>query len=288
MTGPQAVNREDDLAFAKNFIRDIPPVTRVLFFGTLLCTSLQQFGLLPVGLFVLDWRSIVYKFAIWTPFFSMFHAGAPGFHFLMSLYFLYTYSRQVESNSFFGRTAAYAWMLAICMMVIIPLAFVFGFYLAGPALLMAIMHMWGRNAGDTRVTLYGIVPIPAKYLSLAVLGLNTVLSGSPSMADVAGILAGQLYYFLDSVFPHLEQGCVVIAVPGWFERLVGVIEDSGGRALGLNSIAGGGTQQTTGTARTTGTYTTVGRGSAATGDRRQGPQPRARHQWGSGRTLGSS
>ncbi len=290
MSGPQAVNREDETAFVKNFIRDIPPVTRVLFFGTLLCTALSLGGILPTSLFIINWQAIAYRFAIWIPFLSPLHAGAAGFQFLIHLYFMYTYSKQVENNQFFGHSAAYSWMLVVCLGVITLMGFIFGFPFAGPALLISIMHLWGRAAGDTRVTLYGIVPIPAKFLSLAVVGLNTVLNGKLSMADVSGLLAGQVYYFLDTVYPTLPNGRNVIFVPMWFERIVTYLEDAGGRALGLGVTNTSVTGPSSG-----GTYSSAPRGSAS-GDRRPGltrAQPRAgsssgRYNWGTGRTLGSS
>lgn len=294
MSGPQAVNQEDETAFVKNFIRDIPPVTRVIFFGTLICTTLSLGGLIPVTLFILDWEAITSRFAIWIPLLSPLHAGAAGFQFLIHLYFMYTYSKQVENNQFFGRSAAYAWMLVICLSVITPLGFLLSFPIAGPAMLISIMHLWGRAAGETRVTLYGIVPIPAKFLSLAVVGLNTVLSGKLSMADLSGLLAGQVYYFLDSVYPTLENGRNVIFVPVWFERFVTYLENAGGRLLnlGVNNTPVSGPRSG---GSVGGSFSTVPRGSAS-GDRRPGftsAQPRAsassgRYNWGSGRTLGSS
>lgn len=280
------VNRESETSFATNFLRDVPPVTRVLVFGTLLLTFGSLAEVLPVSLFVIDWKQIVYKFRIWVPFLTGLHAGTAGFPFLFHLYFLYTYSRQLETNTFFGHTANYAWMLAICQTVIVALAPLMGYFIAGPALLMAIMHVWGRHAGDVTVSLYGIVPIPAKYLSLAFCAINAVLSGKIDFADVAGILAGQLFYFLDTVFPTLPQGRVVISAPAWFERGVNFIEDAGSRALGLVAS----NTQVSGP-RPSGPSTMAPRGNAF-GARSAGvTRPTSRgttHTWGSGRTLGSS
>lgn len=289
MTTPQAVNREDETAFVKNFIRDIPPVTRVLFFGTLFFTSLSLMGVLGFHHFFLDFHNLTKRFAVWTLFLSPLHAGESGFPFLMHLYFLYTYSKQVEANNFFGRASAYAWMCTVCLLVITPMALLLGFGLAGPALLMSIMHIWGRHAGEAVVTLYGIVPVPAKYLSLAIIGLKGILNGGVPIGDICGLLAGQLYYFMDSVYPNLPNGRAIIFVPGWFERLIGVLQDAGDRALGGtgNSAPPPGSRS-----RPAGGISTAPSGSAA-GGRRPAftqPEPRvaARHNWGSGRTLGTS
>lgn len=276
----QPVNRENETSFLTNFIRDIPPVTRVLVLGCLLLTFGNMVNVLPSELFILDWGGIISNFRIWTPFLSPFHAGTSGFGFLLHLYFMYTYSRQLEANTFFSRSAPYAWMLCICQLCICLLAPVLQFYLAGPAILIAIIHVWGRHAGDLNVKLYGILTIPAKYLSLAFCVIGTVLSGRIDTSNIAGILAGQLYYFLDSVYPRLPQGRTVISVPAWFERSVSYIEDVGGRAVGLAGTA----RQISGPQG----RSAVAPAGNATGARNMGiTRPTARHVWGSGKTLGS-
>eukprot|EP00171_Calliarthron_tuberculosum_P009967 IDg9967t1 len=160
--------------------------------------------------------------------------------------------------------------------------------LAGPALLMAIMHVWGRNAGELNVKLYGVISIPAKYIALAMCAISTVLNGKLDTSDIAGILAGQLYYFFDSVFPGLPQGRRVIFVPLWFERGIDYIGDVGNRALGIGST----NRQMSGGSRPTsngnGSVSTAPSGSSfgarSTGVTQPAARP-ARHVWGSGRTL---
>lgn len=276
--GPQNVQNEDSNAVS-SFIRDIPPVTRVLLFGTFFATFLSLTKMIPIMPFVIDWQMIIYKFQIWRPFLTIFHAGQLGFGFLIHLYFIYSYSRQLEQNIFFGRAANYCWMLAICLAVILALAVPFGYPFAGPGLMMAIIHVWGRHAENVKISLYGIFQIPAKYLSIAIVVINSALSGGVNMGDVAGVLAGHTYYWLDSIFPHMPQGRNVIVVPGWFERLIGVIEDTGSQAVARMSGE---------PATPSGSSATAPRGSA-TGSRSAGvTRPTVRHTWGSGRTLGSS
>lgn len=138
--------------------------------------------------------------------------------------------------------------------------------------------------------MYGFIKIPAKYLSLAMLALDVIISGGVNYSDVLGLLGGHLYYFLDSVFPAMPDGKLVISVPFWFERLVHRIQNGLGSLTGLQR---GPPDMPPGDGGRTSSMSGVqgqARGGARTSGARPGftvPSMRAGHQWGSGNALGS-
>lgn len=275
---PQTDQNEDWSAVAR-FFGDIPPVTRTLLIGTFLATFLSAKGFISIQLFIIDWHAIIYRFQIWRMFLTVFHAGGLGFGFLMHIYFIYIYSRQLERNIFCGRISNYCWMLTICLGMILALQVPLGHFLAGPSLVVAMIHVWGRHAGPAKVSLYGVLEIPAKYLSIAMVFLSYAMGVHMFMGNLAGLLAGHSYYWLDSIYPLTPGGRNVIVVPDWFERLIGFIQNAGETAIARASGN---------PATTSGSSTTAPNGSA-TGSRSAGiTRPTVRHTWGSGRTLGSS
>ncbi|VDP36394.1 unnamed protein product [Echinostoma caproni] len=99
-----------------DFFNNIPLVTRYWFSGTILFSLLGRLGLIDPMNMILLWSS-GYKFQIWRPITALlFYPVNPqtGFHFLINLYFLYSYSSRLESGMFFGRTADYVFLMSFC------------------------------------------------------------------------------------------------------------------------------------------------------------------------------
>lgn len=292
MPGPSGdVNGTGDFDF-KAFFNDIPPVTRTIFMTMFTCTLLSGLGVLPVNLFLLEWYPITSKFQIWRLLFTFFHLGRLGLAFLIRMYFLYTYSQQLEIGTFFGRPANYAWFLTLISAFVIAISTVLNTYINGGAWLIAIIHLWGRHADNVTVTMYGFIQIPAKYLSLTMLVLDVIITGGVSTADGLGLLGGQLYYILDSVYPAMPDGKQLIFVPMWFENFIHQLS----QALSSATSLGSGPQMSQ-------SYSTSGRGnrtSTAAGRPQTGatssgvrsgftvPSVRGGYTWGRGNTLGSS
>lgn len=298
MSGPTGnVRGTGDFDF-RAFFMDIPPVTRTLFVTIFGFTLLSGLGILPTSLFVLQWYYVIRKLQIWRILFTFFHMGRLGLAFLIRMYFLFTYSKQLEIGVFFGRPANYAWFLSIVCATALCLSAIIPSYINGGGLLIAIIHLWGRHATNVTVALYGFIQIPAKYLSLALLALDIIISGGVSQADIYGLLGGHLYYFLDSVYPMMPQGKQLIFVPLWFERFIDQLQASLGSITGLHSNPPPPTNPRNSSARRgfgpvssqPSTQPNAGTSSSwssrlSSASMRPG---QSRHNWGSGHTLGSS
>lgn len=218
--------------------------------------------------------------------------------FLIKMYFLFTYSQQLERGVFFGRPANYAWFLTVVAAFVMTCTLLVPSYINGGAFLLAIIHLWGRHADNVTVSLYGFIKIPAKYFSLALLCLDIVIKGGFSSADALGLVGGHLYYFLDSVYPSMPQGKNLIFVPLWFERLIDQIQNKLGSWTGLQRVSpvmeSGSSSRGFGSSgqnsRIRGVSGSTSGGATTSGARSGFTRPnfRSGHQWGSGQTLGSS
>lgn len=299
MPGPSGNVRDiGDFDF-RSFIMDIPPVTRTIFIAMFSCTLLSGLQVLPPALFLLEWTEVFRKFQIWRMFFTFCHLGRLGLTFLIRMYFLFTYSKQLEIGTFFGRPANYAWFLALVSTFVLAMTALIPSYVNGGALLIAIIHLWGRHAVNLTVTMYGFIQIPAKYLSLAMLCLDIIINGGISSADAFGLLGGHLYYFLDSVYPFMRGGKRLIFVPIWFERFIDQVQaflasvtglrsgppppSNYGRGPSGRSSTGFQSRTSNPSGRTAGDATASGWRSGFTA-----PSLRTGHNWGSGHALGST
>lgn len=302
MSGPTGNVRDNGDFDFRSFFMDIPPVTRTLFVTMFMFTLFSGLGVIPSWLFILYWPIVIRKLQIWRMFFTFCHLGRLGLAFLIRMYFLYTYSKQLEIGVFFGRPANYAWFLSVVSAIVLGLSAIVPSYVNGEAFLIAIIHLWGRHATSVTVTMYGFIQIPAKYLSLTLLALDLIITGGISPSNIYGLLGGHLYYFLDSVYPAMPEGKQLIFVPLWFERFIDQVQAFLGSVTGLRSnppvqtnAGSGGSRGSSGGSwsRTASASGPQNRGASSSGWRSGLTAPslrpgQSRHNWGTGHTLGSS
>jgi Derlin-2/3 len=132
----------------------------------------------------------------------------------------FRYGVQLETNVYAGRGADYAWFLLSTMAILLASTALLPAVLLGPSLIMALVYVWSRANATARVSFFGLFAVEGFYLPFALLAW-TLLSGGDAIADVRGILAGHVYYFLSSVWPRqggpklLETPQVVRAATAW-------------------------------------------------------------------------
>ncbi|KAH8865368.1 Derlin-1 [Schistosoma japonicum] len=101
---------------------NIPFVTRYWFSGTILFSLLGKLNIIDPMRMILLWNRMYSNFEIWRPITALlFYPVSPstGFHFLINLYFLYSYSSRLENGMFLGRTADYVFMFLFTWLVLV-------------------------------------------------------------------------------------------------------------------------------------------------------------------------
>ena len=293
----------------KDWLISIPPVTRFLFISSILLTASVYLFSLGSWAYVIEWSPIIYRFQFLRLIGTFLFAYEHGLGLLIHFYFLYQYSKQIEMSVFYGKLDEYSWMLLI---VCSSMLFLSGitpdrfflmqgvfqkFPLYASALVLSIVHVWGMNNRDTTVSLYGMIQIPAKYLSLVMLGLEFAMNkGVVLVPSIQGILAGHFYYFMRHEYPLMENGSDVLQMPARWSEITSGIHDKLNGLVGLNPVdvsssQGGG--QSSSFATSAGTFTQMGSARQGSSSFQSGnTAPRSRfgggYKWGKGRTLGSS
>ncbi|KAK2439795.1 derlin-1.1 [Trifolium repens] len=88
----------------------------------------------------------------------------------------------------------------------------------GISLVSMIVYVWSREFPNEIINIYDLVSLKSFYLPWAMLALD-LLFGNPIMADILGIVAGHLYYFLTVLHP-LAGGNFKFKTPLLVHKLV--------------------------------------------------------------------
>ncbi|KJH52946.1 ribosomal protein S21e [Dictyocaulus viviparus] len=214
----------------------VPIVTRYWFAVSVVVPLLGRFGLINPLWMYLDWDLVVYHFqaSLWRPITALiFYPVTPqtGFHWLLMLYFLYNYSKNLETGTFSGRPADYLYMLIFNWLVCAGISMAAGVYFLLEPMVLSVLYVWCQLNKDTIVsfwfgTTFKVLVlqrlclllqitsnyIAAIYLPWILCAFNAILRGG-GMNELLGILVGHTYYFLAFDYPLQHGGMSFLQTP---------------------------------------------------------------------------
>ncbi|BGP16739.1 hypothetical protein JCM10213_009156 [Rhodosporidiobolus nylandii] len=288
-------------------IRKIPPFTRYTVVGVVGATLPCLLHLVsPYSLAFIPHR-IAANWEIQrlvTPFLY----GGGGLPLVFNLIMLYRSLNELETGHFGGRLAEMTWAFVLVCGGIIglntPLRTPFLFN----PFLMAITHLWAQASPTNRVSLYGILTLPAVYFPFALLGMD-LLNGGPMavVTSATGIVAAHAYYFLSVILPRQNGGrqnptvASLLNPPAFLigqlgngaaappSHASGFRSFGGGQRLGgssggsrLGGLFGGGSGESSAPTAS------AGSGRAGSSGVRQAGEQSGGHSWGRGNRLGGT
>ena len=180
-----------------------PPITRTLLAAAVATTVACQAGAVSPQDLHFDWRLLLAG-QVWRAATCFIFMGATfDLGLLMRLYLLWSYSKRLEEGSFFGRTADFAWFVALGGGFLLALAAVPGWlelHFMAESLSFMFIQLWARRNEAARMVIMGVLEVRAPYLPW-VLMLFSISLGAEAGEAFAGILTGHTYYFLEDVMP---------------------------------------------------------------------------------------
>jgi len=246
-----------------DWFKGLPTFTRFWFGLTVGTSLLGKFGLLHPRNLVLLYEPFVQKFQIWRAATALFYyplSPQTGFHFLINLYFLYSYSLRLETGVFDGRPADYFFMLIFNWIISIIVALLADIMLLMDPMVLSILYIWCQLNKDVIVSFWFGTHFKAMYLPWVLLVFNMLVAGGGLM-ELVGIFIGHLYYFLVFKYPQDFGGPALLTTPGFLYSLFPNRRNGAG-GFGQPPAAGGG----------------AGGGGGGGGGQR--------HNWGAGHHLG--
>lgn len=210
-----------------DWYKTIPQITRYWFTAATVIPLLGRFGFLSPGLMYLDWNLFFNKLQIWRPLTALFYypvTPQTGFHWLLMCYFLYTYSKELESSHFDGHPADYLFMLIFNWIFSTIVCFFAEVYFLLEPMVLSVLYVWCQFNKDSRISFWFGMVFKAIYLPWVLVAFNMILRGG-GLNELIGILVGHAYFFLAYQNAHDYNGMVLLRTPqflkNWFPDRVG-------------------------------------------------------------------
>ncbi|KAI9193735.1 derlin-1 [Polychytrium aggregatum] len=197
----------------------LPIVTRFLFVSTITITLVCNIGLISPQYMIFRLPLVVYKLQVWR-LFTAFFVNQLSFNFLIHLYFLYQYSKNLETSLFSNRPADYAFFIAFSMATILILGWIVNSVSFSESLLLAIIYVWSQYFREMDVSFMFGVRFKAVFLPWAMVAMDYLMGYGLNIGKVVGILVGHFYYFLEKVYPESNGQAKILQTPAIFERFL--------------------------------------------------------------------
>lgn len=198
-----------------DWYRGIPRITRYWFTAAVVVPLTAKFNIINGMHLILDWHSLFDRFQIWRPFTSaVYYPITPmtGFHYLIMLYFLYSYSTRLETGIYEGRPADYVFMLAFTWFTTLLLALALEIRLMFDLLIFSVLYVWCQINRDQIVSFWFGTRFKAAYLPWVLFAFNMIIRGG-GMSELLGIFVGHLYFFLKFKYPQDFGGRPLLETP---------------------------------------------------------------------------
>ncbi|XP_066928207.1 derlin-1-like [Clytia hemisphaerica] len=200
-----------------DWFRNIPIISRWWFTLSIMFPLLGRIGLLHPYYMVLSFQLIFYKFQIWRLFTCIvFFPLSPqtGFHYLINLYFLYSYSTRLETGVFDGRPADYLFLLIFNSIALILLGFAMNLMFLMDAIILSVLYIWCQLNKDQIVSFWFGTQFKAMYLPWVLAAFNMIL-GQGGLMEIIGIFVGHMYFFLMFKYPQDFGGRRFLTTPAF-------------------------------------------------------------------------
>jgi len=194
------------------WFNNLPQFTRYWFGLSVVFPIAGRIGLVNPYHMILT-SDFIYKFQLWRPLTALFFYPMK-FHFLINLYFLYSYSLRLETDQFNGRPADYLFLLIFNWLSIVLISLFMNVMLLMDPMVLSVLYIWCNLNKEVIVNFWFGTQFKALYLPWVLLGFNIIMGGG-GVDEVIGIVVGHLYYFVFFKYPEEYGGTPLISTPSF-------------------------------------------------------------------------
>ena len=212
----------------KTFYFRIPPITRYyltcVFITATIATYIKPLQIIIYYIF-LDYQLVFNNYQIWRLFTNILFVGGFSSSFLFFLIMIYLRFKEVEQNAIVLRVYAKFIMMLFYLLLFLNIINICsykifdikpGFTLA-QQLLLAFIYIDSKREPQKTINLY-FLPIKNALYPYALIVFN-IVSGQGIYDNIVGIIAGNVYYFLEDVLP-VQKNIKILKTPKFLVDLL--------------------------------------------------------------------
>ena len=212
----------------KSFYFRIPPITRYyltcVFITATIATYIKPLQMVIYYIF-LDYQLVFNYYQIWRLFTNILFVGGFSSSFLFFLIMIYLRFKEVEQNAIVLRVYAKFIMMLFYLLLFLNIINICsykifdikpGFTLA-QQLLLAFIYIDSKREPQKTINLY-FLPIKNALYPYALIVFN-IVSGQGIYDNIVGIIAGNIYYFLEDVLP-VQKNIKILKTPKFLVDLL--------------------------------------------------------------------
>lgn len=186
------------------WLQSIPPITRGYVIGSTLLSLCEYLGYIKTSDFLLNPNTPFSLKQLWPIFLNTLYNGSLSMDFCAKLYLFSRYSNWLET--FVNSPKIYLWMIFILIIMInLYSKFIANLSLFGPVLKETFLCIWSRNHANDEV-FFVLISLRACWVPWTTYFIDISFNRDPKklISNLAGIIIGHLYWFLDEELPKLH------------------------------------------------------------------------------------
>ncbi|KAJ2805908.1 hypothetical protein H4R20_001902 [Coemansia guatemalensis] len=183
----------------------LPPFTRVYTTGIVVLTlALQMEWVTPFQLFHNNHNTFE-RGEYWRLFTTFLFLGGFSLDWMLNIYFIVRYCRDLEEGSYLNRPADFVWMIILMCSVLLALSPYLGVPFLGDLLISSLTYMWSRHYSYLFINIMGLFTTSAAYLPWILVAFSSLIENRWPTGDLVAIGIGHVFWFLSEEWPQRAE-----------------------------------------------------------------------------------
>ncbi|KAJ2159929.1 hypothetical protein GGF46_002656 [Coemansia sp. RSA 552] len=183
----------------------LPLFTRLYTTGIgVLTLALQLEWVSPFQLFY-SYHSVFESGEYWRLVTSFLYLGNFSLDWLLNVYFIVRYCRDLEEGSYLNRPADFVWTVFLMCVVLLVLAPYLGAIFLGDLLVASLTYVWSRHYSYLFISFMGLFTTSAVYLPWVLIAFSALVENRWPTVDLVAIGVGHVFWFLADEWPQRPE-----------------------------------------------------------------------------------
>ncbi|KAJ1755510.1 hypothetical protein GGF48_002076 [Coemansia sp. RSA 921] len=193
----------------------LPLFTRIYTTGIVVLTlAIQLEWASPLTLFY-TYHAVFVQNEYWRLLTTFLFLGTFSLDWILNIYFIVRYCRDLEEGSYLNRPADFAWTVLLMCTTLLVISPYLGTVFLGDLLVSSLTYMWSRHYSYLFINFMGLFTTSAAYLPWVLVAFSSVVENRWPVVDLAAIGVGHVFWFLAEEWPRRAEsgGVRVLRAP---------------------------------------------------------------------------